>query len=121
MTTATTRDHGATLAGIGVVASISVAIANPAAMPNPAPITANAADSMRNWLKMSPRVAPRALRMPISAVRSVTDMSMMFMITIPPTTSEMPTNPGNASARNRLILAQNSRNASPVSSTKLLS
>ena len=35
-------------------------------------------------------VAPRARRTPISRVRSMTDTSMMFMITIPPTTSEMP-------------------------------
>ncbi len=33
--------------------------------------------------------APSDLRMPISCVRSVTLTSMMFMITIPPTTSEM--------------------------------
>ena len=33
--------------------------------------------------------APSDLRTPISRVRSVTLTSMMFMITIPPTTSEM--------------------------------
>ena len=33
--------------------------------------------------------APSALRIPISRVRSVTLTSMMFMITMPPTTSEM--------------------------------
>ena len=38
---------------------------------------------------MSPRLAPRARRMPISRVRSVTVASMMFMIPIPPTISEM--------------------------------
>ena len=38
--------------------------------------------------------------MPISRVRSLTAMSMMFMITMPPTTSEMATRPG--SARNRI-------------------
>ncbi len=31
-----------------------------------------------------------ALRMPISRVRSVTETSMMFMMPIPPTSSEMP-------------------------------
>ena len=35
------------------------------------------------------RFAPIALRMPISRVRSVTDTSMMFMIPMPPTSSEM--------------------------------
>ena len=34
--------------------------------------------------------APTALRMPISRVRSVTDTSMMFMMPMPPTSSEMP-------------------------------
>ena len=37
---------------------------------------------------MSRRVAPTALRIPISRVRSVTDTNMMFMIPIPPTRSE---------------------------------
>ena len=36
------------------------------------------------------RLAPTALRMPISRVRSVTDTSMMFMMPMPPTSSEMP-------------------------------
>ncbi len=39
---------------------------------------------------MSRRVAPRARRMPISRVRSVTVASMMFMMPMPPTSSEMP-------------------------------
>ena len=42
---------------------------------------------------MSRRRAPSALRMPISLVRSVTDTSMMFMITMPPTSSEMAATP----------------------------
>ena len=50
------------------------------------PIPASVDDSTRNWLRMSPRRAPTALRMPISWVRSVTTASMMFMITTPPTT-----------------------------------
>ncbi len=37
---------------------------------------------------MSQVFAPIAMRMPISRVRSVTDTSMMFMIPIPPTSSE---------------------------------
>ena len=36
-----------------------------------------------------PPRAPSALRRPISRVRSVTETSMMFMIPIPPTSSEM--------------------------------
>ena len=34
---------------------------------------------------MSPRRAPRALRTPISLIRSVTETSMMFITTMPPT------------------------------------
>ena len=47
------------------------------------------ADSMRNCDMTSPRRAPSALRTPISRVRSVTETSMMFMMTMPPMTSEM--------------------------------
>ena len=36
-----------------------------------------------------------ALQMPISRVRSVTDTSMMFMIPMPPTSSEMLDEPGH--------------------------
>ena len=39
---------------------------------------------------MSPSRAPTALRSPISRVRSLTETSMMFMIPMPPTRSEMP-------------------------------
>ena len=38
---------------------------------------------------MSRRLAPSARRMPISRVRSVTVASMMFMMPMPPTTSDM--------------------------------
>ena len=38
---------------------------------------------------MSARRAPIALRMPISRVRSVTVTSMMFMMPMPPTSSEI--------------------------------
>jgi hypothetical protein len=39
---------------------------------------------------MSRRLAPMALRTPISRVRSGTVASMMFIMPIPPTRSEMP-------------------------------
>ena len=42
---------------------------------------------------MSRRRAPSALRSPISRVRSLTTISMMFMITMPPTTSDIETTP----------------------------
>ena len=41
-------------------------------------------------MRMSLPCAPTAIRVPISRVRSVTETSMMFMIPIPPTTSDTP-------------------------------
>ena len=49
--------------------------------------------SMTNCIRMSRRRAPRDLRMPISWVRSVTLASMMFMMTMPPTTMKTATIP----------------------------
>ena len=45
--------------------------------------------STRNCTITSRRRAPTASRMPISLVRSVTDTSMMFMMPMPPTISEI--------------------------------
>ena len=42
---------------------------------------------------MTRGVAPRALRSPISRMRSVTDTSMMFITPMPPTSREMPAMP----------------------------
>ena len=44
---------------------------------------------MMNCPRMSLRLAPKDLRMPISLVRSVTETSMMFMMPMPPTRREM--------------------------------
>ena len=62
----------------------------PAMTPITPPKSDMVADSMRNCSRMSWRRAPSALRTPISRVRSVTETSMMFMMTMPPITSEMP-------------------------------
>ena len=40
-------------------------------------------------MRMSRSVAPTAILMPISRVRSVTETSMMFMMPMPPTTSDI--------------------------------
>ena len=50
-------------------------------------------DSVRICQTMSRRRAPSALRSPISRVRSLTTISMMFMMTMPPTTSDSATTP----------------------------
>ena len=74
---------------------LRTSIATIHAIPTPAspPVPASTADSTRYWLRMSRRRAPSDLRMPISCVRSVTTASMMFMITIPPTTMNTETIP----------------------------
>src|SRR3989442_15006577 len=117
-TTPTRIDQGATAAGSGVVAATMLASAIPMPTPPAAPTTASVVASTRNWLRMSRRRAPSDLRIPISRVRSATAMSMMFMITIPPTTNEIATSPGRATNSTRLILPQKSRTLSAVSRAK---
>jgi len=68
-------------------------INQPRAIPITPPIRLSDEDSVRNWIKMSRLRAPSALRKPISRVRSVTETSMMFMMPMPPTSSEMPAIP----------------------------
>ena len=53
------------------------------------PVAAMTTASTRNCSMMSRLRAPTAMRMPISRVRSVTDTSMMFMMPMPPTSSEI--------------------------------
>ena len=64
------------------------------------------AASMRNCRLISRRRAPRALRMPISRVRSVTVASMTFMITTPPMTRKTETTPIMAVAMTPVRLFQ---------------
>src|SRR5882672_1043066 len=117
-TTPTRIDQGATAAGSGVVAATAAASPIPTATPPAAPPVASITASTRNWRRMSRRRAPSDLRIPISRVRSATAISMMFMITMPPTTSEIATRPGSARNSTRLILAQKSSTSSAVSRAK---
>ena len=64
------------------------AIAAPSIVPTTPPNTDSTTDSVSICAMMSDRRAPSALRRPISRVRSVTTISMMFMMTMPPTTSD---------------------------------
>jgi len=64
---------------------------------------------------MSPGFAPSAFLTPISRVRSVTDISMMFMMTIPPTTTPIATIAGITENRIFVRFFQNSTSASAVS------
>src|SRR6185312_2813537 len=102
----TTTDQGATAAGRGVSALTTKASVSPNPMPSSAPAADSVADSTTNWARMSRRRAPSAFRMPISRVRSLTAINMMFMITIPPTTREIATRPGRATNSTREIFCQ---------------
>ena len=80
-----------TLIGAGKSANFSNAAAAIIASVRPMlpPMTQSTAASTRNWLRISLRFAPSAMRRPISRVRSVTLTSMMFMMPMPPTSSEI--------------------------------
>ena len=74
--------------------SVTTDVSQPASCPTPSasstpstpPTRQTRTASIRNWLMMSDRRAPMAMRTPISLVRSVTETSMMFITPIPPTT-----------------------------------
>jgi len=106
-------------AGSGVFHETSFAAVMPSAMPIIAPIVLSVAASTRNWLKMSRRRAPSDFLMPISCVRSATETSMMFMITMPPT---MRLIPGSAAPTIVIVAFTRSKKAradADVSITKL--
>ena len=58
-------------------------------MPTTPPVSEMIVVSIRNCRTTSRRRAPIARRTPISRVRSITLASMMFMIPMPPTSSEI--------------------------------
>ena len=83
------------------------------------PIMASITASIRICSITSRWRAPTALRMPISCVRSVTLTSMMFMITMPPTTSEMQVTGTTTAATMESNWSMKPRMASGVSVSKL--
>ena len=74
------------LSTAGIINRISAAMGSehntPTAPPSRQMITA----SIKNWMRMVRRLAPTALRKPISFVRSLIETNMMFITPIPPTT-----------------------------------
>ncbi len=70
-------------------APISVEMPQARRIPMKPPKTLSRIDSVRNWTRISRLRAPMALRRPISRVRSVTETSMIFIMPIPPTSSEI--------------------------------
>ena len=74
-------------------AAIVFAATMPVTIPMMPPTALSEIASIRNCVRISRPCAPTAMRVPISRVRSVTLTSMMFMIPMPPTTSEMTGDP----------------------------
>ena len=80
-------------------------------MPRKPPSAEVVAASTTNCARMTRSLAPSALRMPISRVRSVTDTSMIFMMPMPPTSSEMLAMPVRMTMTMWIILFISSRNS----------
>ena len=74
-----------TYAGTGVSAPSSTAMMPPTSIPITPPTVVRVAASTRNCHRIARRVAPSALRTPISRVRSVTEIIMIATTPIPPT------------------------------------
>ena len=87
---------GFTTTDIPRAAPPAVTRPTPIRMPIMPPQADRIADSVRNWISTSRVLAPSALRIPISRVRSVTDTSMIFMMPMPPTSREMAAIPPTA-------------------------
>src|SRR5204863_5992507 len=84
---AATTDPTGTWARTGVATAITNAIRPPAIIPATPPASVSVAASTRNCHRISRRVAPSALRTPISRVRSVTEIIMIATTPTPPTMS----------------------------------
>ena len=110
--------HSGALLGNPTMIVKSLPTPTPTKTPKMPPSSAIDPLSMRNWSRMSRWRAPRALRTPISRVRSVTETSMMFMMTTPPTTSEMEAMPSTTQAKSPRSWLAMSRNVSLVSISK---
>src|SRR5438876_11455288 len=81
--------HSLITEGMPIIAVTPFATIIPNITPSTPPTSAMVPDSIRNCSSTSSLRAPIALRIPISRVRSVTETSIIFMMTMPPTTSEI--------------------------------
>ena len=87
MARAATTDTSGTSAGSGVVAATMTLMIAPSSIPTAPPMSVTVAASTRNCQRISRRLAPNALRTPISRVRSVTEIIMIATTPTPPTIS----------------------------------
>src|SRR2546426_2603040 len=86
---AATMDHSGTWAGIGVSRETPKASRPPTSIPAAPPTRVRVEASTRNCHRIARRVAPSALRTPISRVRSVTEIIMIATTPTPPTMRPM--------------------------------
>ena len=75
--------------------------------------------SSRNCSRTCRPLAPIAMRMPISRVRSVTETSMMFMMPMPPTSSEMAAAEPSRMRQGLRRSAPRSRRSPPASASEV--
>src|SRR5438093_10171126 len=92
----------------------------PTMMPRMPPIKVSVAASTRNCHRTSRRVAPMALRSPISRVRLVTDTIMIAITPIPPTRSAMLESTSMTKKNANVRLSKMPRTWSDVSKSKVL-
>jgi len=88
-------DHEVTVVGINLFKIKAPPL--PAKIPARPPPMERIKASIRNWIKITSGVAPKAFLKPISRVLSVTETSIIFIMPIPPTKRG---NRGNSSQGN---------------------
>ncbi len=88
-TASTTAQSGMDDGRLGTARLINKLIPPPSNTPMTPPAPVSTTASVRNCQITSRRRAPMALRTPISRVRCVTDINMMFITPTPPTRSPM--------------------------------
>src|SRR5438128_12272567 len=118
---ATTALHTGTRASNWSAALSSSPIESPSRMPSTPPISVSVAASTRNCHRISRRVAPMALRTPISRVRSVTETIMIAITPTPPTSSPTAERASITMRTSSVVLLRLSRNFSWLTTAKLLS
>jgi hypothetical protein len=77
-------------------AAYSAVPPSPSAVPAIPPRPASSTDSVRNWPRICPRLAPSARRRPISARRSSTEITMVLATPMPPTSNATAASPRNS-------------------------
>ena len=98
-----------------------LAIAAPRIIPQAPPTSVSVAASTRNWNMISRRVAPSALRTPISRVRSVTEIIMIATTPTPPTSRPIEARTSMTRKKTFVSFPHTSNSLSCVMMAKLLS